>query len=814
MIMIIDQLAKQRASYFKYIRCKLLFVLLCSFLFVTVGFSQEMYIFLSDQTGIDRDVYKPVLEDKASLIFNYIEETNIAFGESILPADFKVYDFGAYLHNASQMELDEILNLSRYQANNENRIIFNKISSGEGIWKKVIIEINLSDNLAGCYDNQYFQSELQFEFDAYYSQNANNFQNACQMAMERYLVLLKNAVCCYYDQQELDSQLEMRVSIDCSNSELVEIVDQNIVGFNDYFHNNFISRSGSIITFQDKPEMVGFFNNGTVARFKVGNELYRCCGDRVTGEIFKGYRTNCEKGTDEFIFHRTWKEGDQDLVNFGINKSDCKAHIYTLDYVSIVDDLLRNGGIDSPLYYDDIEFNYEVTYEKLYNQSGLSEYELLPHYIETSYYLIADFTENGLYPCPDFNILKKDLSAYSGSNLIAIFPDNDGFWQKTNKGWVYYRVNNQGLLDLWLYDPQSNNFVGFFPLGTNWENDGHLMSALYIALVEAVQDVDTYIYLAEGVGVAAAFLGSVKFSLVSGLVASGLYMYKDDKNNAILSSLLVIGDIIIVAKNGRFFLTRLDDLFIITKGANNSVDVSRTVSGLSETTIGIVKNYGFKTRETASQFLNDLGSLPFREFLEAAGESGIKAWEVLSHTGLRTNIKWLEDVSKWIDDGLILTSTVTKVSIKKAGLVVGEISENLLKVKYAGFGSDVICHSTKTTKVIGKYQPPGGAPGSKNLIESGITKYGENPGGVNVLNDLTNTQGWSDQQIWDQINKPWLDAAANRGDIIRVVSDPLDLANIYKGGNPANGLSFFGREVERLDQLGYAWNSSLFQYVK
>ncbi|MCB0516719.1 MAG: hypothetical protein KDD49_11695, partial [Bacteroidetes bacterium] len=116
-------------------------------------------------------------------------------------------------------------------------------------------------------------------------------------------------------------------------------------------------------------------------------------------------------------------------------------------------------------------------------------------------------------------------------------------------------------------------------------------------------------------------------------------------------------------------------------------------------------------------------------------------------------------------------------------------------------------------KKSGKWNPPGGT-GTKDLIESGLTKSGDNPAGVNVLNDLTNTQGWSDQQVWDQINKPWLDAAASRGDIIRVVSDPLNFDNIYKGGNPTNGLSFFGREVERLGQLGYTWNSTLFQFVK
>jgi hypothetical protein len=198
----------------------------------------------------------------------------------------------------------------------------------------------------------------------------------------------------------------------------------------------------------------------------------------------------------------------------------------------------------------------------------------------------------------------------------------------------------------------------------------------------------------------------------------------------------------------------------------------------------------------------------------AVGYESIKAWEKLIHTGLRTNIKWLETTSKWIDDGLELTSSATKVTIKKAGVEVGEISGDLLKVKYTGLGGDVVCHPTKTTSAIGKYQPTGGGPGTKNLIESGITKSGENAGDVNVLNDLTNTQGWPDQQIWDQVNKPWLDAAAIRGDIIRAVSDPLSASNIYKNG-VSGELSFFGREHEHLTQtLGYTYNPSTFTYVK
>lgn len=779
---------------------RLLVVLLFTFISIHTCFSQEKYILLSDQTGVNREGYKPALEEEATLILNYIEETNTALGEPILPSDLRVYDFGAYVHNPSQYELTEILSLSRGQANNENRIIFNKISDSDGIWSRVLVEVNLNSDLLGCYDNQFFQSELQFEFDAYYNQNSDNFQNACKLALDRYLVLLKRVVCCYIDHEELGLSLDLREMSECSNSAMVEIVDSNVVNFSFWGSNNFISRTGSIITFQDKPQIVGFFQNGTVSRFKVGNKLYRSCGDRETGTIFKGYRINCEEGTNEYIFEKSWEAGDEANVNFGINEPDCKAHLYSLKYISLVNDPLKNGGIDHLNYYDDISISNEVTSEELYYQPGLDEFKLPPNYEHGYYKIIIDYTENGGYPCPDFNnILKQDLAVYSGNNELKIYPDKVGFWQKTTKGWVYYRVNNEGKLDCWVYDPQSHNYLGFEPVGSDWENDGEVMAALYIALNDAMQDVDTYIYIAEGVGLTAGLVGAAPLSIGAGLAASALYLYKGDKNNAILSTLVVAGDIYILVKNSKYVINGIGNIYKVVKGVGNTVEVTHSVSGLSAATIDIVKNYGFKTREAASLFLDDLGSQPFRTFLESAGENGVKAWDALINTGLRTNIKWLETTSKWIDDGLEIIATATKVSIKKAGVEVGEISGDLLKVRYPHYGGDVICHSTKTTTIVGRFE------GNISIIkDSQLWKYGENPSGVNILND----PNWT----WP-INEQWLTSAANRGDIIRVVSDPTNINNIWKNGIVGGEKTNFGLEVDFLDNLGYTFDAMKFQFV-
>lgn len=196
--------------------------------------------------------------------------------------------------------------------------------------------------------------------------------------------------------------------------------------------------------------------------------------------------------------------------------------------------------------------------------------------------------------------------------------------------------------------------------------------------------------------------------------------------------------------------------------------------------------------------------------------SVVKAWKGLfPFQGLRTNTAWLERASKWIDDGLELVEDGAKVAIKKDGNKVGEIIDELLHVKYPHYGGDVVTHSSKTTTVLGKWQDPSGG-GTGTIINSKLSKSGSNPGGVNALNE-TIPPGWSDQKIWDDVNKPWLESASSRRDVIRAVSDPNVPSNIYK---PDGTLSFFGRENELLTKpvsqggLGYTFDASTFSYVK
>lgn len=193
----------------------------------------------------------------------------------------------------------------------------------------------------------------------------------------------------------------------------------------------------------------------------------------------------------------------------------------------------------------------------------------------------------------------------------------------------------------------------------------------------------------------------------------------------------------------------------------------------------------------------------------------VDAWKKLDDAGLtalRKDPNWLNRVKGWADDGLSLTS---EGKILNNGSEVGKIIGDRLHVKYSGHGGDIVCDPDKTTTILGKWKDPS-CGGTCEVIDSRLSKSGQNIGGVNVLSENI-PSGWTDQQIWDNVNEPWLRDAASRGDVIRVVSDPTLPTNIYK---PDGSLSFFGREHELLTKpvsqggLGYTYNPSTFSYVK
>lgn len=88
---------------------------------------------------------------------------------------------------------------------------------------------------------------------------------------------------------------------------------------------------------------------------------------------------------------------------------------------------------------------------------------------------------------------------------------------------------------------------------------------------------------------------------------------------------------------------------------------------------------------------------------------------------------------------------------------------------------------------------------------SKLFKYGENPGGINLLND----PNWT----WD-INRRWLTDAANRGDVIRAMSDPTNVHNVWIDGIVGGTRTTYGKEIKLLEDFGYRFDASKFEFIK
>lgn len=187
---------------------------------------------------------------------------------------------------------------------------------------------------------------------------------------------------------------------------------------------------------------------------------------------------------------------------------------------------------------------------------------------------------------------------------------------------------------------------------------------------------------------------------------------------------------------------------------------------------------------------------------------------------LKEGTKYL--VQKSIEKGLkfsvVANDEVTILT--QGGIVVGKIVGDVLTIPYSKFGGNIVCQANKTTTVLGKYIDLVDGDGIKFIKENKLYKYGENIGGVNILDDAN----WS----WP-INENWLREAVQRGDVIRVISDPRDIRNIYRMKNghfvdafdnviseseilTKGSLSPFGREVQLLDELGKKFNPTSFIY--
>lgn len=138
--------------------------------------------------------------------------------------------------------------------------------------------------------------------------------------------------------------------------------------------------------------------------------------------------------------------------------------------------------------------------------------------------------------------------------------------------------------------------------------------------------------------------------------------------------------------------------------------------------------------------------------------------------------------------------------------LVAFIANSKLTFIYHGFGGNIDAPENNTVAIFGRFNDLIHGYGTKVFVQGPNKLYGTgvNLSGLNILN----LSDWT----WEA-NKNWVIETANRGDVIRFISDPADLRNIYRNG--VNGeKTTTGMEVAVLDSLGFEWNPSLHQFVK
>ncbi len=112
----------------------------------------------------------------------------------------------------------------------------------------------------------------------------------------------------------------------------------------------------------------------------------------------------------------------------------------------------------------------------------------------------------------------------------------------------------------------------------------------------------------------------------------------------------------------------------------------------------------------------------------------------------------------------------------------------------------------KTTTVLGSYISDM-RPVTKEIGLPTNVDFGAKPGGFNILQVPERISGHMDNEtFFATFNKPWLDAAIDRGDVIRLVSDPenKELLINKKTGKPR----VFGLEIKYLEKKGFKYNSN------
>jgi hypothetical protein len=394
-----------------------------------------------------------------------------------------------------------------------------------------------------------------------------------------------------------------------------------------------------------------------------------------------------------------------------------------------------------------------------------------------------------------------------------------------------------------VYSPAADQFVKWFVAGKAAESEGSGWSSLAYSLDGSVNSppdnsflkgvnpvvLESYFSALDAVGIALNFAELDWITDGAGFLIASYYHDTDNKILYGVSIAVPVSAIVIrtSVKKARALKKTLGGEWELVE---ESIDLASSSKWFDLLPAQLKVDIGDVNSELGQLFTK--ASDPKRTEL-------VEAWMKLNAAGVdqvvRKNGAWLDRVSGWKNEGLELTS---EGKILREGSEVGQILGDRLHVKYMGYGGEIVCHPDKTTTLLGKWKDPA-CGGTCEIIDSRLSKSGENTGGVNVLSENI-PSGWTDQEIWDKVNEPWLRDAANRGDVIRVVSDPLLGLNIFKEfsslpipksvfDTPSNladylknlsdpdilnKLSFFGREVKWLSENNYLFDASNHKFVQ
>jgi len=163
--------------------------------------------------------------------------------------------------------------------------------------------------------------------------------------------------------------------------------------------------------------------------------------------------------------------------------------------------------------------------------------------------------------------------------------------------------------------------------------------------------------------------------------------------------------------------------------------------------------------------------------------------------GMAFAMKMSSLYDKGWSNSLSNSKVIGKVDDVKGTSVIDDITN--LKHK-ATSGVVLKTNPEKTTTVLGRYLEDT----SHIIDEAGIpksTNFSGNKGGFNLLNTPDELYVSADQ-FWTEYNKPFLDAAIDRGDDI-VMATPINNSTLF---NKSGELTGYGREYYYLESKGYS----------